>query len=156
MGASADDKPDLLPLAEVPIYAPAIGNGEDPMQVGSIKRIEFRYKAFVYDSESDEFRVADYDYNKGSSAAITTEIANSASFSLGDVARQSLIMLFGLNTYNVPEPDIYALLQVNFSSPFFLFQMVCVLLWLMDDYWYYSLVTAFMLVFLEIQMTMKR
>ena len=72
------------------------------------------------------------------------------------VARRSLHALFGLNTYNISEPDIYALLQVNFSSPFFLFQMLCVLLWLLDEYWYYSLVTAFMLVFLEIQLTMKR
>ena len=61
--ASGDDKPDLLPLVEVPIYSPAQGQNEQ-MQIGTIKRIEHRYKAFVYDSESDSFRVTDYDYNR--------------------------------------------------------------------------------------------
>ncbi|KAF4681259.1 Cation-transporting atpase [Perkinsus olseni] len=59
------------------------------------------------------------------------------------------------NTLNLPVPKFQELLLQHVTAPFFVFQMICGLLWLFDDYWYYSLMTIVLLVMLEI-MTIKR
>ncbi|KAF4660619.1 Cation-transporting atpase [Perkinsus chesapeaki] len=59
------------------------------------------------------------------------------------------------NDLNMPIPEFQELLLQHVTAPFFVFQMICGLLWLFDDYWYYSLMTIILLVMLEI-MTIKR
>lgn len=46
--------------------------------------------------------------------------------------------------------------QENLVAPFFIFQILCLLLWSLDDYWYYSLVTMLMLFFFEALMANQR
>lgn len=63
---------------------------------------------------------------------------------------------FGSNAYDIPLPTFSELFQEHAVAPFFVFQVFCVLLWLMDEYWYYSLLTLFMLIVLEAQMVHRR
>lgn len=67
-----------------------------------------------------------------------------------------LQILYGRNSFDIPLPDFYDLFREHAVSPFFVFQMFCVLLWLMDEYWYYSILTAVMLVVLEGQLVKRR
>lgn len=63
---------------------------------------------------------------------------------------------YGENTYDIPLPTFGELFQEHAVAPFFVFQLFCVFLWLMDEYWYYSLLTLVLLVILEAQMVHRR
>lgn len=63
---------------------------------------------------------------------------------------------YGENIYDIPLPTFSELFKEHAVAPFFVFQLFCVLLWLMDEYWYYSLLTLVLLVVLEAQMVHRR
>jgi len=64
--------------------------------------------------------------------------------------------IYGVNILQVSPPGFLTLLQDQLVAPFFLFQVFCVLLWSLDEYWYYAIFTLFTLLIFESTMAYHR
>eukprot|EP00112_Aurelia_sp_Birch-Aquarium-sp1_P014323 Seg3082.2 transcript_id=Seg3082.2/GoldUCD/mRNA.D3Y31 product="Manganese-transporting ATPase 13A1" protein_id=Seg3082.2/GoldUCD/D3Y31 len=138
--------------AEVVKVVPTPNNGspevvtlhheEEP--TGSIIWFEFQKHKFLYDrEEKKEFRLLDfpvdhsfkfYQESKGYSDEDDVKIAQRK---------------YGLNKIEMTVPDFWDLFKERATAPFFVFQVFCVGLWCLDEYWYYSVFTLVMLVIFE-------
>ncbi|CAK0833011.1 unnamed protein product [Prorocentrum cordatum] len=116
---------------------------------GGDASISYLKKKFVFNQESQTFERLRFCVT----ASLETYV-NSNGLAQQQVA--DAMRKFGPNVYDIPLPTFSELFQEHAVAPFFVFQVFCVLLWLMDDYWYYSLLTLFMLIVLEAQMVHRR
>jgi cation-transporting ATPase 13A1 len=60
------------------------------------------------------------------------------------------------NLMDLPIPTFSDLMKEHVVAPFFVFQLFCVLLWMMDEYWQLSMYTLAMLIVFESTVVMQR
>ncbi|KAH8105704.1 E1-E2 ATPase-domain-containing protein [Phellopilus nigrolimitatus] len=67
----------------------------------------------------------------------------------------SLLSLYGKNEFHIPIPAFGALFSEHATAPF-VFQIFCVALWCLGEYWYYSIFALFMLIMFECTVVWQR
>ncbi|WVQ79930.1 hypothetical protein IAT38_002031 [Cryptococcus sp. DSM 104549] len=151
---------------------PANGKGKGEIVPLDVKEIpgaaqpkySFVYQrdTYVYSSASNTFTPIPYPCDdspplsifQSSRGILTHPSTSTKTASLPDV--ESLKTTYGPNECHIPIPRFTELFAEHAVAPFFVFQMFCVALWCLDEYWYYSLFTAFMLVVFECTVVFQR
>ncbi|KAK3138820.1 hypothetical protein QOZ80_5AG0373800 [Eleusine coracana subsp. coracana] len=111
---------------------------------------DFRKQRFIYSAEKDNFFKLRYPtkelighYTKGTGYGTEAKI-------------NTAVDKWGRNIFEYPQPTFQKLMKEQCMEPFFVFQVFCVGLWCLDEYWYYSLFTLFMLFLFESTMAKNR
>jgi cation-transporting ATPase 13A1 len=115
------------------------------------EEVSFLYnkKKFVYNQSEGQFVRLKFSTSRELSHYLNTTGLDDA-----QVAKSN--DKYGPNNFDIPLPSFAELFKEHAVAPFFVFQIFCVTLWLMDDYWYYALGTLVMLIILECQMVQRR
>ncbi|KAL6493079.1 putative manganese-transporting ATPase pdr2 [Orobanche gracilis] len=111
---------------------------------------DFRKQRFIYSNEKNTFCKLPYPSKEKIGYYLkSTGYGTEAKF-------LSATEKWGRNVFEYPQPTFQKLMKEQIMEPFFVFQVFCVGLWCLDDYWYYSLFTLFMLFMFESTMAKSR
>ncbi|KAK3290448.1 uncharacterized protein B0H64DRAFT_479161 [Chaetomium fimeti] len=114
----------------------------------------FQKRRFLYNPESKSFGTLAYDIDAEPQSKLEKFQTSRGITSAAELER--LEQHYGTNTFDIPVPTFTELFKEHAVAPFFVFQIFCVGLWLLDEYWYYSLFTLFMLVMFESTVVWQR
>lgn len=112
----------------------------------------FQKRRFVYDSDTGKFSGLIYPLD-------ARPMLDTFQRSKGLRTENEIVHLqhhYGDNAFDIPVPTFGELFKEHAVAPFFVFQIFCVGLWCLDEYWYYSLFTLFMLVAFESTVVWQR
>lgn len=119
--------------------APLVGEpGQTLVEVQSSHdpRRVFLHKGLIYAFDPDTERFENHVYSvNGKPFSMLHELGRS----LTAEKRQLNLTLFGRNEMAVPEPSIVDLVLEEVLSPFYVFQIVSITIWMLQFYWVYSL-----------------
>ena len=103
------------------------------------RSFEFHRRKYLYDADSDTFIKVRCRVNYPESHYQRwTGIPN-------ENIHNRLLDLHGPNKFQMKSPAFIDLYIEQITSPFTVFQLFCMLLWCLDDYWQYSIFTLFMI-----------
>ncbi|KAM6579075.1 hypothetical protein CsatB_030912 [Cannabis sativa] len=119
-------------------------------QLGEEIYFDFRKQRFIYSKENQNFSKLPYP---------TKESFGYYLKNTGHGTESKIVVAtdkWGRNVFEYPQPTFQKLMKEHCMEPFFVFQVFCVGLWCLDEYWYYSLFTLFMLFMFESTMAKSR
>ncbi|RAR09727.1 cation-transporting ATPase 4 [Stemphylium lycopersici] len=114
----------------------------------------FQKRRFLYDAEKGSFAPLAYALDTEPKPQLKTFQQTQGLTSPAEIER--LTQHYGDNAFDIPVPTFTELFKEHAVAPFFVFQIFCVGLWMLDEYWYYSLFTLFMLVAFESTVVWQR
>lgn len=116
------------------------------------KQVSFLYqkRRYLFHSKIGKFSPPEFVFDESPKLAV---YQNTKGLS-GDL--EKMIRNYGSNRFDIPIPTFMELFKEHAVAPFFVFQIFCVALWCMDEQWYYSLFSLFMLVSFEMTTVFQR
>ena len=148
--------------ADAVLVTPASGRGKSQICVlrrvkapqGAHKTFVFTFQKVTYlandESKPNEFRSLDFPVQETPAAYMQSR---------GHATKAGLAAArgkYGRNEFDIPLPSLAELLEEHAFAPFFLFQVFCMLLWMLDEYWVYSAFTLLMLCVFETMVCKER
>ncbi|GAA5937029.1 ion-transporting P-type ATPase SPF1 [Sporobolomyces koalae] len=137
-------KPEICHLERTPR-----SGGQPPIVYFSYQRDKY---LFSYSTRT--FSRISYPCDSNPAPTLST-FQSSKGLSTASALSESLTN-YGKNIFDIPVPTFSELFAEHAVAPFFVFQVFCAGLWCMDEYWYYSLFTLFMLVAFECTTVFQR
>ncbi|XP_038988652.1 probable manganese-transporting ATPase PDR2 [Phoenix dactylifera] len=136
----------------VPLHIRRPVEGSSASSTGNSDEIyfDFRKQRFIFSTEKETFCKLTYPTKE----SFGYYLRNTGHGSEAKVAAAT--NKWGRNVFEYPQPTFQKLMKENCTEPFFVFQVFCVGLWCLDEYWYYSLFTLFMLFLFESTMAKSR
>jgi cation-transporting ATPase 13A1 len=116
----------------------SVGGGADALEPLLRTReggVWFAFQQKVYQSQSGGSNFEPLDYPDAWALGDYLRSHGFASAAAVQAARDK----FGANEFAIPNPSFGELFKEHATAPFFVFQVLCVLLWSLDDLWYYSM-----------------
>jgi cation-transporting ATPase 13A1 len=110
---------------------------------------EFQKRKYRYDASNNKFD------RPRPSAQLFGELKRHQGHTSSEML-QEVQHAWGNNAIDIPLPRFSELYKEQALAPFFVFQVFCVALWCLDDYWQYSLFTLFMLLVFEATVVQSR
>ncbi|KAH8596161.1 hypothetical protein B0O99DRAFT_686206 [Bisporella sp. PMI_857] len=114
----------------------------------------FQKRRFLYNSTTNSFKPLSYAIDAEPKPSIREFQQSRGISTASELSR--IQQHYGDNTFDIPVPTFTELFKEHAVAPFFVFQIFCVGLWMLDEYWYYSLFTLFMLVMFESTVVWQR
>ncbi|KAJ4388384.1 putative cation-transporting ATPase 1 [Neurospora sp. IMI 360204] len=114
----------------------------------------FQKRRFLYNAETNSFSTLTYQIDDEPKPKLEVFQKSRGITTASELDR--LEQHYGMNTFDIPVPTFTELFKEHAVAPFFVFQVFCVGLWMLDEYWYYSLFTLFMLVVFESTVVWQR
>ncbi|KAJ3101770.1 hypothetical protein HDU97_001054 [Phlyctochytrium planicorne] len=112
----------------------------------------FQKKKYRYDEDKKQFVKLRFPFSDGKPIKYFKE---SKGLVTGHQVKETLDT-YGQNRFDIPLPTFLELFKEHAVAPFFVFQLFCVALWFLDEMWYYSLFTLFMLFVFESTVVFQR
>ncbi|KAK8762887.1 hypothetical protein V5799_034504, partial [Amblyomma americanum] len=141
-----EPNPAKATLAKV---VPTPNNGSAELVCLHVDRVEgsvwflFQKTKYVYDFERKTFRGIEFP------TGLPMRLYQECKGYVDDAELAAAERQYGKNDLEMEVPEFGALFKERATAPFFVFQVFCVALWCLDEFWYYSVFTLFMLVAFE-------
>ncbi|KAH8119391.1 Ca-transporting ATPase [Phellopilus nigrolimitatus] len=111
-------------------------NGKASDTMGTLKVIDYRYLRFALDPRSGLFSAIS-EWKDTSWSSIS-----SVKGGLQSSVREQRLTLFGPNMIDIEGKSVMAILVDEIIHPFYVFQIASIVLWSLDDYYYYAFCIA--------------
>ena len=116
---------------------------QDGQQPTSQKYVDYFKQEYVYDPEKAQF------FKPQLSVEMSFKHYCASSGIAKNAELKDALAKYGRNAMEIPTPKFIDLFREHVVAPFFVFQIFCTILWMLEDYWYFSMASFIMLFIFE-------